>query len=109
MPSRAEGLGVVALEAMAAGRPVVATRVGGLGEAVQHERTGLLVERPEAALLAAALARLVDDRELAARLGAAGPARIAERYHADRMCDAYDALYREVLAESGRALEVRRA
>jgi glycosyltransferase involved in cell wall biosynthesis len=109
MPSRAEGMGVAALEAMAAGRPVVAARVGGLGEAVQHERTGLLVEPDDAPALAAALARLVDDRALAARLGAAGPARIAERYHASRMCDAYDALYREVLAEAGRAPEVRRA
>lgn len=109
MPSRAEGLGVAALEAMAAGRPVVATRVGGLGEAVQHERTGLLIERPDAALLAAALARLLDDPALASRLGAAGPARITERYHASRMCAAYEALYREVLAESGRTLEARSA
>jgi glycosyltransferase involved in cell wall biosynthesis len=105
MPSRAEGLGVAALEAMACARPVVATRVGGLADAVVHEGTGLLIEAPEAGELAAALARLLEDPALCARLGSAGPARIAQRYHADQMLARYELLYREVLAAAGRPLE----
>jgi len=99
LPSRAEGLGVAALEAMAAARPIVATAVGGLGEAVVHERTGLLVPPENATALADAIARLLRDPGLCARLGAGGSARIAERYGADRMVEAYEDLYLDVLVE----------
>jgi glycosyltransferase involved in cell wall biosynthesis len=103
LPSRREGLGVAALEAMAAGRPVVATRVGGLAEAVVHERTGLLVPPEDPAGLAQALARVLRDPALRARLAAGGPARIAEGFRADDLVNAYEALYFEVLAEVARA------
>ncbi len=99
LPSRREGLGVAALEAMAAGRPVVASRVGGLGEVVGHEGTGLLVPPEDPAALRDALARLLNEPELRARLGAAGPARIAERHLPERMTEAYERLYHELLAE----------
>jgi glycosyltransferase involved in cell wall biosynthesis len=102
LPSRLEGLGVAALEAMAAARPVVASAVGGLGEAVEHERTGLLVPPEDPEALAAALARLLEDPALCKRLGDAGPARVREGYSAERMVEAYDALYAEVLAEGRR-------
>jgi glycosyltransferase involved in cell wall biosynthesis len=98
LPSRNEGLGVAALEAMAAGRAVVASRVGGLAEAVVDERTGLLVPPGDAASLARALARLAREPALRARLGAAGPGRIGEGFRADQLLDAYEAIYREVLA-----------
>jgi len=101
LPSRNEGLGVAALEAMAAGRPVVASRVGGLAEAVVAERTGLLVPPGDAASLARALGRLARDPALRARLGAAGPGRIAEGFRADQLLDAYEAIYRKVLADRG--------
>ncbi len=97
LPSRDEGLGVAALEAMAAGRPVVATRVGGLAESVVHERTGLLVPPDDVAALARALARLARDPALRTRLGAAGPARIAEHFHADQLITAHESIYRELL------------
>jgi glycosyltransferase involved in cell wall biosynthesis len=100
LASRAEGLGVAALEAMAAGRPVVATRVGGLGEAVVDGETGLVVPGEDVAALAAALARLAGDPDLRARLGAAGPARVAAGFAAEGMVAAYEALYREILAEA---------
>lgn len=103
LPSRAEGLGVAALEAMAAGRAVVASDVGGLGETVVHERTGLLVPPDDPEALAAALARLADDPELRGRLGRAGPARVGEGFLAEQMVTAYEALYREVLAEASRS------
>ncbi len=99
-PSRREGLGVAALEAMACGRAVVASRVGGLADAVVQGRTGLLVAPEDPDALADALARLTRDSELRARLGAAGPGRIAEGFAAAQMCDAYARLYRELLVEA---------
>jgi glycosyltransferase involved in cell wall biosynthesis len=99
LPSRQEGLGVAALEAMARGRPVVASAVGGLAEIVIPERTGLLVPPEDAAALASALARLCADRGLAQRWGAGGAARVHERFLAEQMVSAYEVLYREILAE----------
>jgi glycosyltransferase involved in cell wall biosynthesis len=101
LASRAEGLGVAALEAMAAGRPVVATRVGGLAEAVLPGVTGLLVPPEDAAALAAALGALLDDPARARALGAAGPARVARGHLAAQMVDAYEQLYRRLVDEAG--------
>ena len=97
LPSRREGLGVAALEAMAAGRPVVASAVGGLADAVIDGRTGLLVPPEDAAALGAALERLLRDPALRAHLGAAGPARIAEGFLPEQMVESYERLYREIL------------
>ena len=95
LPSLQEGLGVAALEAMAASRPVVASRVGGLAEAVVHEETGLLVPPGDPTALAAALARLARDPDLRARLGAAGHARVLARYTATRMAEGTLACYED--------------
>lgn len=103
LPSRQEGLGVAALEAMAGARPVVASRVGGLGEAVIDDRTGLLVPPADVDALARALTRLLRDPALRERLGAEGPARIAEGYHAEQMVAAYESLYFDVLGREGSA------
>jgi glycosyltransferase involved in cell wall biosynthesis len=97
LPSRREGLGVAALEAMAAGRPVVASRIGGLADAVGEGCAGILVEPGDVADLARALARLFGDRDARERLGAAGPPRVAASFHPEGMCAAYEKLYREVL------------
>jgi len=102
LPSRREGLGVAALEAMAAARPVVASAVGGLAEAVVDGRTGLLVRSDDAAALADALERLLGDAALRARLGAAGPARVAEGFLPEQMVAAYERIYRELLAGRGK-------
>ena len=99
LPSRLEGLGVAALEAMARSRPVIASAVGGLAETVVAEETGLLVPPDEAAALAGALARLLADPALARRLGAAGAARVAEHFLAEQMVTSYESLYREILRE----------
>jgi glycosyltransferase involved in cell wall biosynthesis len=93
MPSLQEGLGVAALEAMAAARPVVGSRVGGLAEAVIHGETGLLVPAADPAALAAAVARLAPDPALRARLGAAGRARVLARYTAATMAEGTLACY----------------
>ncbi|MFN0242954.1 MAG: glycosyltransferase [Planctomycetota bacterium] len=98
-PARREGLGVAALEAMALRRPVVASRVGGLAEAVADGRTGLLVPPGDAVALADALDRLVHDGALRAELGRNGPARIADGFQAEQMVASYEELYRKVLEE----------
>jgi glycosyltransferase involved in cell wall biosynthesis len=80
VPSRREGYGVVAREAMACGRPVVATSVGGLVEALSAGETGLLVPPGDTAVLHAAISRLLDDRELRLRLGRAAHAHAQEAF-----------------------------
>jgi len=71
LPSRSEGMGRVIIEAFCRSRPVVGTRVGGIPDLVADGKNGLLVEPGSTGALAAALARLLGDRELACRLGEA--------------------------------------
>jgi glycosyltransferase involved in cell wall biosynthesis len=96
LPSLQEGLGVAALEAMAAGRPVLGSRVGGLAEAVAHGETGLLVPPGDPLALASALARLARDPALRARLGAAGRERVLAHYTSARMAEGTLACYEEL-------------
>jgi glycosyltransferase involved in cell wall biosynthesis len=93
LTSRAEGTPNVLLEAQMLGVPVVATRVGGVGDAVDDGHTGILCEANDAAGLRDAVLRLLGDDALRARLGAAGPAWIARRFSVEAMVDATDALY----------------
>lgn len=76
VPSRGEGLGLAAVEALACGRPVVASNVGGLPEVVKDGENGLLVSPDDPAALRDAIERLGDDR-LRERLGSAGPSSVA--------------------------------
>lgn len=85
-----EPFGLITLEAMAAGAPVVAVREGGLQETVEHDRTGLLVGRDPRAF-GAALASVLIDPALAGRLAAAGRAE-AERWTWERTAAGFDAL-----------------
>jgi glycosyltransferase involved in cell wall biosynthesis len=96
-PSRREGFGVVCLEAMAHGRPVVATDVGGLRDLVVHEETGLVVPSRDVPALRAALQRLLADAELRRRLGLAGRERARERFSWTAVTDATVAAYRMAL------------
>jgi glycosyltransferase involved in cell wall biosynthesis len=91
VPSRREGYGMTAREAMAHGRAVVATAVGGLVDAVEDDVTGLLVPPRDAAALREALERLLADRELRDRLGAAARERAggAARSEAPALLEAY--------------------
>jgi len=98
MPSLNEALSNVLLESMAAGAPVVATRVGGTPEALDDGEAGLLVPPGDVAAITAAVSRLLDDRELACRLGRAARSVIAERFSVDRMVRSTENLYSELLA-----------
>jgi glycosyltransferase involved in cell wall biosynthesis len=97
LPSINEGTPVSAIEALAAGRPVVATRVGGVPDVVRDGEDGFLVEAGDVDALADRLARLAADPELRERLGAAGRARVVPRYSVDRLVDDMDLLYRSLL------------
>jgi len=104
LPSMVEGLPLVVLEAMAAGLPVVGTRVSGTSEIIVDGITGRLVERgrltgkgdPEA--LAAAILEPLQDRDLAARWGAAGALRVPTEFSARRMARETAQVYEELLA-----------
>jgi len=99
VPSRREPFGLVVAEAMAAGRPVVASRVGGICDMVRDGEEGLLVAPEEPDALAAALARLLGDDSLRACLAAAA-ARRAEVYDWARVLPRYEVVYQR-LVEGG--------
>jgi glycosyltransferase involved in cell wall biosynthesis len=97
LPSVNEGTPVTAIEALAAARPVVATRVGGVPDVVRDGVDGFLVEAGAIDDLAERLARLAGDPALRARMGAAGRERVVSRYAVDRLVDDVDRLYRSLL------------
>ncbi len=96
-PSHREGFGVACLEAMAQGRPVVATGVGGLRDLVVDGETGLVVPPRDVPALRAALERLLADAELRRRLGVAGRERARSEFSWDRVTAALMSAYEEVL------------
>ena len=98
LPSANEGTPVSVIEALAAGRPAVATRVGGVPDVVREGVDGFLVEVGDAQGLADRLAELAADPERRARMGADGRARVIERYAVHRLVDDIDRLYRSLLA-----------
>lgn len=97
MPSRYESFGMVALEAMACGTPVVASDVGGLSFIVRDGETGYLVPEGDARAMADCLNRLLHNPELRARLGKRGVA-VAREYAWTRTADQIEALYCEVMS-----------
>ncbi len=102
MSSVTEGLGTSALDAMACGRAVIATRTGGLSEVVDHDETGLLVPVSDPKALADAIVRLLTDPTLRERYGRASVERAYQQFSADRMVDETAAVYTD-LADRRRA------
>ncbi len=94
MPSLKEGLGVAALEAMASALPMIASGVGGLGEVVEHDRTGIIVPPANPEAIASAIARLAQSAGLRSQMGAAARARAVESYSMATMAARTLALYR---------------
>lgn len=96
LPSRAEAFGLAVAEALYLGVPVVASRVGGLPEIVDDGVDGFLVTPGDAEALAGAILRLLGDPALRKTLGAAGRARIADRFSFATMMRAYEGVYDEL-------------
>jgi glycosyltransferase involved in cell wall biosynthesis len=95
--SQSEGFSLTAVQALATGVPVVATRSGGPEEIVTDGQTGFLVEVGAVGAIAGALMRLVRDPALRASLGRAGPPSVTTRFTLRRMLDAYEKVYLEAM------------
>ena len=103
LPSKGEGISNTILEAMASGLPVVATRVGGNPELVEHGQTGFLVEHGDIKSLSDSMLRYVEDRQLLMQHGDAGKRRVHEYFDLKVMVSRYDELYTQAFASlSGR-------
>ena len=103
LPSHTEGLSIALLEAAGAGRPIVATDIGGNPEVVRDGLNGLLVPPGDPRALARALAAILDDRPRAAAIGARAGRDVRERFSAEGMVRAIESLYADLLAVPGSA------
>lgn len=91
-----EGLGVVLIEALASNKPVIASAVGGIVDVILHEETGLLVPEKKPEALADAVLRILNDPELASRLGSQGYAHARQFFDWDRCADLTTSLYKSL-------------
>jgi len=98
LPSRSEALGLALLEAMAMEKPVIASRVGGIPEIVEHGLTGLLVEPNDPDALAEALISLLEDPGRRYLMGQAGRQRVVAQFCLERTVAAMEQMYEEILA-----------
>jgi N-acetyl-alpha-D-glucosaminyl L-malate synthase BshA len=101
LPSSKESFGLAALEAMACEVPVVASRVGGLPEVIDHGVNGFLFPPEDLGAMAAAGVELLTQPELHARIARAGRQIVGDRFSADKVVPQYEAYYREVSARQG--------
>jgi len=95
-PSR-EGFGIVLLEAMACGRPVIATNIAGMAAEIEECKAGIIVQRNNPSELAVAIRRLIEDKPLAGRMGDAGRRLIEERFDWKIIAERVETLYAGVL------------
>jgi glycosyltransferase involved in cell wall biosynthesis len=102
-PATMEGLGVSLLQAASAGVPILASRTGGIPEAVRDGETGLLVPHGDVPALAAALESLLGDADLRRRLGEGGRALMRREFSIDAMVEGNLSLYREILDGQSRS------
>ena len=99
LPSIQEGFGIVLLEAMALGKPIVASHVGGIPEIVQHEKTGILVKAADVEELSKGVLTLLNDPNKRRKMGEQAQKRAAEYFSVERMMERLYGLYEDVLAK----------
>ena len=104
-----ETLSVSVLEYMAAGKPVVATRVGSLPDLVEEGRSGFLVEPGDATAIAERILQLLRDPALAERMGKAGQERVRRHYTVEQMVQQYEALFERLLLNGTSTIHGRAA
>ncbi len=97
LPSRLEGLGIVILEAMAAGKPIVASNVGGIPELIESGHNGILVEAGNEGALASAMIKVLNDRSLARAMGQNNIQKVRQLYSWDIAARKTEHLYRELI------------
>jgi glycosyltransferase involved in cell wall biosynthesis len=102
LPSRSEPLGLVLMEAMAAGKPVIGTKVGGIPEIIEDGVTGLLVPPQSPDKLAEAIITILQNRSLARQMGEAGRQRVRERFSADQHVAKIQEIYEELCSSKRR-------
>ncbi|MFC2095729.1 glycosyltransferase family 4 protein [Candidatus Bipolaricaulota bacterium] len=108
LPSEREAFGLAALEAGLMGRPVVASRRGGLPEVIEHDKTGLLVEPLDSAGVAEAAIWLLDHPDEARRMGEAAAVHTRERFIWEGCVNAHEALYEKLVRKPNRHLDGER-
>jgi glycosyltransferase involved in cell wall biosynthesis len=97
LPSQIEAFGIVSLEAMALGVPVVAARVGGIPELIVHEKNGLLFERHDAQALADHIVTCLSDPDRAQKFALEGAKTLSKTYRVERMIDDLECVYQSLL------------
>lgn len=98
-PARREGMGLALLEAMASGKPVVATNVGGISSVIENNVNGFLVEPSRPELLAEPVLRLLKDKALYARMAQAGREIVVKKFSINGMTEKTENVYKEVLSK----------
>ena len=109
LPSLFEGMPLSLLEAMAAGKAVVATRVDGTAEVVDDGRTGVLVPPADSGALGSAMVALLTDDDRRLRMGRKGRERAAAEFDHRNMIGQYASLYETLLQDSGRDTDAHRS
>jgi glycosyltransferase involved in cell wall biosynthesis len=102
-PLAPEGFGLILIEAMACGCPVIACPVGGMAEVVRDGQTGLLIPQGEASAITAAMTRLIGEPALASRLAAAGRRAAEEEFSVSIQASAVADLYADLLGTAAPA------
>ncbi len=97
LPSVMEGFGIVLLEAMAMGKPIIATTVGGIPEIVEDQTTGILVPPKDSSAIAQKIIYLLENPSVREKLGQAGRARVLERFSVQRMASQLQDIYGELM------------
>ncbi len=105
MPSKWEGLPMALLEAMAMGKTVIATRVGGIPDVITHNENGLLVDVGDGSALAENLVNAITDNSLRQRLGAAAKEMVRQHYSAETVSRKYEQIYKQTLMSKGALID----